>query len=101
MERRGGSSNLTRRCAPNYRSINLNNPCGRGEKGALSTTLDKTPRKTLEERATDAAANVLHLCHTLEGMRDDFIPLLPKLKDETVIAVRMGARAVSVWAWVI
>lgn len=67
----------------------------------MSTTLDRTPRKTLEERATDAAANVLHLCHTLEGMRDDFIPLLPKLKDETIIAVRMGARAVSVWAWVI
>lgn len=55
----------------------------------------------MEERAKDAAANVLHLCHTLEGMRDDFIPLLPKLEDETVIAVRIGARAVSVWAWVI
>lgn len=68
--------------------------------GALATQ-DKPQRKTMEERAKDAASNVLHLCHTLEGMRDDFIPLLPKLEDETVIAVRVGARAVSVWAWVI
>lgn len=76
-----------------------------GSKGEInddmSTKLSERPRLTLAQRATNAAANVLQLCQTLEGMRDDFIPLLPKLEDETVIAVRMGARAVSVWAWVI
>lgn len=67
----------------------------------MTTTIEKPPKQTLVQRATDAAARVLDLCHKLEGIRDDFIPLLPKLEDETVIAVRMGARAVSVWAWVI
>lgn len=68
----------------------------------MTTAVTHNPRKlTIAERATNAAAKVLNLCHTLEGMRDDFIPLLPKLDDETVIAVRVGARAVSVWAWVI
>lgn len=66
-----------------------------------TSTFERPPRRTLEQRATGAAANVLNLCHTLEGMRDDFISLLPKLEDEIVIAVRVGARAVSVWAWVI
>lgn len=67
----------------------------------MSTVIEKRPRLTIQQRATNAAANVLNLCHTLEGMRDDFIPLLPKLDDETVIAVRVGARAVGVWSWVI
>src|SRR5688572_5456417 len=67
----------------------------------MNTTLERLPRQTVQERATTAAANILELCHTLEGMRDDFIPLLPKLEDETIIAVRMGARAIGVWAWVL
>jgi hypothetical protein len=67
----------------------------------MSAVLRRPPRLTIQQRATNAAAGILNLCHTLEGMRDDFIPLLPKLDDETVIAVRVGARTVSVWAWVI
>lgn len=72
-----------------------------GETDDMSAVIERRPRLTIQQRATNAAANVLDLCHTLEGMRDDFIPLLPRLDDETVIAVRVGARAVSVWAWVI
>lgn len=51
--------------------------------------------------AKKAAARVLNLCNTLEDMRDEFIPLLPTLDDEVVIEVRVGARAISVWAWVV
>lgn len=68
--------------------------------GALATQ-DKPQRKTMEERAQTSAANVLQLCHTLEDIRDDFINVLPRLDDEVVIQVKMGARAVSVWAWVV
>lgn len=68
--------------------------------GALATQ-DKPQRKTMEERALNSAANVLQLCHTLEDIRDDFINVLPRLEDEVVIQVKMGARAVSVWAWVV
>lgn len=65
-------------------------------------TLDKRfPRLTMEQRARNSAANVLQLCHTLEDIRDSFIEVLPRLEDEVVMEVKMGARAVSVWAWVV
>lgn len=67
----------------------------------LTTSTKETPRLSMEQRAQNSAANVLQLCHTLEDIRDDFIEVLPRLEDEVVIQVKMGARAVSVWAWVV
>lgn len=52
-------------------------------------------------RLTKVTANILHLCHTLEGIRDEFIPLLPALSDKKIIEIRGAARIVGVWAWVI
>src|SRR5687767_7085778 len=51
--------------------------------------------------AKKRASRVLNLCHNLESMRDDFLPLLPILDDDVVMEIRVGARAVSVWAWVV
>lgn len=52
-------------------------------------------------RSQNAVARILHLSHTLEQTRDAFLALLPEADDETVIEVRMSARSVGVWAWLI
>ena len=52
-------------------------------------------------KAVGEAAKVLDLCRTLEDTREKFLPALPHLDDETIIAVRMGAASVGVWAWLI
>lgn len=58
-------------------------------------------KEAIARRATKAVAQILNLCHTLEGIRDDFLPLLSELDDDTVIQVRMSARAIGVWSWVV
>jgi hypothetical protein len=66
----------------------------------MSAALVESPGEELAV-AKKSAARILNLCNTLENMRDEFLPRLPFLEDEVVIEVRMGARAVSVWAWVV
>lgn len=51
--------------------------------------------------AKKKASRILGLCNSLEQMRDEFLEQLPNLDDDVVIEVRMGARAVGVWAWVV
>lgn len=62
---------------------------------------ERVPTPTIPQRATKVAAQILHLCHTLEGIRDQFIPLLPELSDKKIIEIRGTARIVGVWAWVV
>lgn len=67
----------------------------------LTSPQRRQPPLTLQQRATNAAANVLDLCNRLEDIRDEFLPQLEKIDDETLIAVRMGASAIGVWAWLV
>lgn len=69
----------------------------------MSAMLERTSEFQPEviSRAKKSAARILNLCNTLENMRDEFLPLLPTLEDDVVIEIRMGARAVGVFAWVV
>lgn len=67
----------------------------------MSTTLERPPGQSLQQRTAVSPANVLKLCRKLEDIRDQFVEVLPRLDDKTIDAVRMGAKAVSVWAWVV
>jgi hypothetical protein len=67
-----------------------------------SALVEQNPSQpSIAQRAAKAAANILHLCHTLEDIRDEFIPLLPELSDKKIIEIRGTARIVGVWAWVV
>lgn len=59
------------------------------------------PKPTIPQRTTKVVADILHLCHTLEGIRDQFIPLLPELSDKKIIEIRGAARIVGVWSWIV
>jgi hypothetical protein len=52
-------------------------------------------------RSRDVVANIIDLCHTLEDRRDALLASLPNLDVEEIIEVRMSARIVGVWAWLI
>lgn len=66
-----------------------------------SAALVEHEQPTIPQRATRVASQILHLCHTLEGIRDEFIPLLPELSDKKIIEIRGTARIIGVWAWVV
>lgn len=68
---------------------------------AANLAQQSSAQEEIATRAKKSAARILGLCNNLENMRDDFLPLLPELDDDVVIEVRVGARAVSVWAWVV
>lgn len=53
------------------------------------------------DRALGAVSRILNMCHRLEEQRDALLELLPTADDDTVIEIRMSARAVGVWAWLI
>lgn len=59
------------------------------------------PPEALALRAKKQASRILGFCNNLESMRDEFLIKLPSLDDDVVIEVRMGARAIGVWAWVV
>lgn len=67
----------------------------------MSANLAEQPKPTIPQRTTKVVADILHLCHTLEGIRDQFIPLLPELPDKKIIEIRGAARIVGTWAWVV
>lgn len=51
--------------------------------------------------AKKKASRILALCNNLEQMRQEFLLQLPDLDDEVIIEIRMGARAIGVWSWVV
>lgn len=59
------------------------------------------PLPQIVQNARGVIARIIDLCHTLEDSRDAVIEALPHLPDDGVIEVRMTARLVGVYAWVI
>lgn len=53
------------------------------------------------DRALGVVARILNMCHRLEEQRDALLELLPTATDEVIVEIRMSARSVGVWAWLI
>jgi len=69
----------------------------------LTVELDHPPVVVSEAvvRSRDVVANIIHLCHTLEERRDALLAALPNLEIDEITEIRMSARIVGVWAWLI
>jgi hypothetical protein len=65
----------------------------------MNVSLAERPQRIAP--AQSYVASVLHLCNTLEESRDRLIESLPKLTDDQVDQVKMSARALGVYAWLI
>jgi hypothetical protein len=69
----------------------------------LRVELDAPPIIVSESviHSRDVVANIIHLCHTLEERRDALLVALPNLEINEIAEVRMSARIVNTWSWLI